>query len=323
MTPNLFVVRSNYGQYTPQFIGGGYVAIGWMGDEDLAKITTREELYPLYKKTYPQDTSNIVIGVQVGQISRFLFDIKVGDFVITQSVNSDHIHFGRVEGDYYYEPESTDICPFAHRKKVKWISELSRSLFSVPFQNTIRSSLTVFRVYDTVNFFEIINHPEFAPKRAQQFALDYHESILQRLMELDSKEFEILITHMLSAIGFEGAQHTGRPGDGGVDATGELDIDGLAKVKVYVQAKRYKPDKVIRANDVKALRQSIPRDGQGAFITTAKFDKHCKDIALDPSFPRIGLINGSQFVELLGKHWSDIPEEFRKKLGLRIGLVPS
>ena len=38
---------------------------------------------PLYKAEHPDDTSNIVIGQQVGQIARFLLEIATGDYVIT------------------------------------------------------------------------------------------------------------------------------------------------------------------------------------------------------------------------------------------------
>jgi restriction system protein len=263
----------------------------------------------------------VVVGQQVGQISRFLHELQIGDYVLTQSVNSDHIHYGIVESDYYYQPNQNDACPFFHRRKVKWIAEIARDTFSVPFQNTIRSSLTVFYVSQSINFYTVIGKPELAPQKTKVFENNYHMAILEKLMELDAKEFELLITHLLAALGFEGAEHTGKPGDGGVDATGEINIAGMAKVKIFVQAKRYQPDSVIRSTVVKALRQSIPRDGQGAFITTAQFDKHCKEIAFDSNFPRIGLINGNQLVDLLTEHWSDIPEEFQKKLGLKIGLV--
>ncbi|MBI2270271.1 MAG: restriction endonuclease [Bacteroidetes bacterium] len=319
--PNLFVVRSNYGQYTPQFIKGGYAAIGWLDEMDLSKIKTREELYPIYEE-YHKEKNSLVLGQQVGQISRFLFEIQKGDYVIAQSVNSDHIHYGIVESDYYYELHSKDGCPYPHRKKVKWINELPRNSFSVPFQNTIRSSLTVFKVSQLQNFFSVIGETKFIAPKEGLIEYNYHKTILDRLMELDAKEFEILITHLLAALGFEGTEHTGRPGDGGVDATGELNIAGMAKVKIFVQAKRYKPDSTIKSSDVKALRQNIPRDGQGAFITTAQFDKKSKEVALDANFPRIGLINGNQFVELLAEHWDEIPNEFREKLGLKIGLIP-
>jgi restriction system protein len=88
-----------------------------------------------------------------------------------------------------------------------------------------------------------------------------------------------------------------------------------------VQAKRYKIGTKINANTVKQLRQSIPNDGQGAFITTADFQKAAADVALELGFPRIGLINGRQLVDLLIEHWSDIPEDFQKRLGLKPGLV--
>lgn len=319
-TPNIIFVRSNYGQFTPQFIKGGYVAIGWLDKTDLKSVKNREEVYPIYKQ-YDPDSSNLVLGQQVGQISRFLHELKVGDYVLTQSVNSDHIHYGIVTGDYYYEYNSPDGCPFPHRKQVKWITEMARNQFSVPVQNTIRSSLTIFYISQTQNFFSVIGKPELIPQERKQLELNYHQFVLNRLMELDAKEFEILITHLLAALGFEGAEHTGKSGDGGVDAIGELNISGLAKVKIFVQAKRYQPNKIIKSSDVKMLRQSIPKDSQGAFITTARFDKNCENIALDPNFPRIGLINGYQFVDLLAEHWEDVPKEFKEKLNLKLGLV--
>jgi restriction system protein len=110
-------------------------------------------------------------------------------------------------------------------------------------------------------------------------------------------------------------------GDGGVDVIGELNVANLAKVKVFVQAKRYKLGSKISANTVKHLRSSIPSQGQGAFITTADFAASAAEIALEPGFPRIGLINGRQLVDLLVEHWNDIPTEFQERLGLKPGLV--
>ena len=82
---------------------------------------------------------------------------------------------------------------------------------------------------------------------------------------------------------FEGSEHKGKTGDGGVDATGELNVANLAKVKVFVQAKRYKLGTKISANVVRQLRQAIPRDAQGAFITTADFQLTASEVALDLS----------------------------------------
>ncbi len=126
---------------------------------------------------------------------------------------------------------------------------------------------------------------------------------------------------LLTAVGFEGSEVTGKPGDGGVDAIGELNVANLAKVKVFVQAKRYKLGTKINASIVRQLRQAIPFGGQGAFITTADFQNNAADIAVEPGFPRIGLVNGRQLVDLLVEHWNDIPKEFQDRLGLKPGLV--
>jgi restriction endonuclease Mrr len=92
-------------------------------------------------------------------------------------------------------------------------------------------------------------------------------------------------------------------------------------VKVYVQAKRYKQGNKISANTVRQLRQAIPSHSQGAFITTSEFQNAAAEVATETGFPRIGLINGRQLVDLLVEHWDDIPSDFRDLLGLRPGLV--
>ena len=150
---------------------------------------------------------------------------------------------------------------------------------------------------------------------------NYYTSILEHILELDDREFEILITHILTALGFEGSEHTGKVGDGGVDATGELNVANMAKIKIFVQAKRYKLGAKIPAKVVKDLRANIPNGGQGAFITTADYQDKAKEIAVEQGFPRIGLINGEQLVDILAEHWNDIPEDFQEKLNLKVGLI--
>lgn len=320
----VYCVRANFGTYTQQFLDGGYVAIAWLPNNDLSHIQSRDELYPLYRTAYPQDTSNVVIGQQVGQIARFLLEVKAGDYVITPAPNTEFIYYGVVEENGYHFADGSDGCPYLHRKKVKWHKNpIQRSQFSVPFQNTIRSSLSVFYISHKKNFFNTIEKPQLVPESDTRLELDYYTSILNRILELDDQEFEILITHILNALGFEGSERTGKVGDGGVDATGELNVANMAKIKLFVQAKRYKLGSRISANVVKALRANIPSGGQGAFITTADFQKKAKEIAIEAGFPRIGLIDGEQLVDILAEHWNDIPNDFKDKLELKTGLVPS
>jgi predicted Mrr-cat superfamily restriction endonuclease len=319
---NVWCVRADFGTYTQHFVEGGYAAIGWISQADLSSIKSRDELYPLYKANHPDDTSNIVIGQQVGQIARFLLEIKAGDYVITPAADTEWLHYGRVMPDpSYVYAAGDDGCPYRHRRRVTWAAQrLKRGDFSVPFQNTIRSSLTVFAISQRDEFLVAIGElASSAKSSAAQY--DPYRVVLEQVLELDDKEFEIVVGHLLTALGFEGSEVTGKTGDGGVDATGELNVANLAKVKVFVQAKRYKLGSKVSANTVRQLRQAIPFGGQGAFITTADYQVAAADVALEAGFPRIGLINGRQLVDLLIEHWGDIPAEFRERLGLKPGLV--
>lgn len=319
--PRIYCVRALSGQHTDKFIKGGYAAIGWLFT-DLSAVANREELYPLYRHQFPHHTSNLVVGQQVGQIARFLFDIQSGDYVVTPAANSELLHYGTVEPDPYYLNNSTDDCEFVQRKKVRWAPQpIRRSNLSVPLQSTLKSSLTVFEISQATEFFEAINQPELAPPTAVAQTQSHDETILKRLVELDFTEFELLVTELLTAVGFE-AQHTGQPHDGGVDIRGELTIANLAKITLIVQVKRHQNlNQRISANVLKALRASIPTGAQGAFVTTCNFQPAALEAATELGFPRIGTVNGRQLVDLLIEHWSALPQELKDRLQLKPSLI--
>ena len=317
---SVWCVRAEFGRYTPQFVSGGYAGIGWIPQQDLTAVKRREDLYPLYEEAHPNDTSKFVIGQQVGQIARFLLEIEIGDYVITPTDKTASVRYGRVTSDPNYTESPTDGCPFPHRRKIDWAEQpLNRQALSVPFQKALGSSLTVFAVRHHEEFLSAIgeatkpNIPQYDPYRV----------VLERVLELDDKEFEVLASHLLTALGFDDPEVTGKPGDGGVDVRGQLNVSNLATVELFVQVKRYKLGTRINSNTVRQLRQSIPLNGQGAFISTAGYQKAAFDVASEPGFPRIGLINGNQLVDLLVEHWATIPIEFQERLGLKTWLVPA
>ncbi|MCI0651273.1 MAG: hypothetical protein L0Z55_05265 [Planctomycetes bacterium] len=195
---SVFCVRAEFGIYTQQFVSGGYVAIGWMANSNHSAIATREEHCPLYKTAHPDDTSNIVIGQLVGQIARFLLELKPDDYVITPAADTELLHCGRLAADRsYFFASGDDGCPYRHRRRVEWAPEtLERSGLSVPFQNTIRSLLTVFAVSQRDEFLATIDSKDLksAPKRS---AYDPNRAVLERVLEPDDKAFEFLVGHGL------------------------------------------------------------------------------------------------------------------------------
>ena len=228
---NVWCVRANGGVYAPHFVAGSYFGIGWsrIGSE-LGDATSKEELYPIVKAAYADVKSPIVIGNNVGQIARFLFDIRPGDWVITPAADTEWLQYGQVPADSpYYHADGGDGCPYRHRRRIDWSGKrLERRALSVPFQNSIRSMLTVFSVAQGSEFLaEIGKGGTLVPEPG---AYDPYRVVLEQILELDASEFEILVGHLLTALGFEGSEVVGKSGDGGVDATGELRIRDAERI---------------------------------------------------------------------------------------------
>ena len=320
--PNVWVVRGGSGEYTEQFLEGGYVGVSWGILRDLSGITSTEALKQCYREYNPQGSDTpLAVAVPAGQLARFLWGIQPGDYVLTPKRDYQVFAYGKVLAPYYYvEPSSNHTQP--HRRKVQWAQEeLRRADFSIPAQGVLRAWITVFQFPHEEEFLRMIGQatPESPPSTSP--SLDPYDTVLEHILSLSPREFEELTGHLLAAIGFEDIEVTGRPGDGGVDVTGVLNANA-ARVRVHVQVKRYQPDSPISASTVIQLRQRIPQNEQGAFVVTSKFSAGAVSVAEEPGFQRINLINGRQVVDLLIEHWDSIPAEFRAALKLRKGLVP-
>lgn len=302
---NIYVVRADFGRYTDVFKQNGYVGIGWL-QEPLSDPKNREELVVLYEKTYPQDNPNRK-GQNIGQIYRFLNDIKIGDIVITP-YNNQELLVGEVVSDYYYKNDSTS--PYPCRKDVKWQKEtINRTLFSIPVQNTLRSSLTIFSVSQVHEVLAIVNNEVQLDKAIDNKivydAKGLYTHIKEKFLQLGATEFETLVSYLLQSLGFEAKQRTGSVGDGGIDFEGELNVMGIASVNLQVQVKRYE-GAVIGEKEIRSFRGALKRDYQGTFITLSGFNKKAIESANDESKVLVKLINGNQFVDIFIEQYEKI-----------------
>jgi restriction system protein len=159
---DVYCVRADYGKYVNYFLRGGYAAIGWEIDRDLSTLASIEDIRAVYEKSYPGEKP-IVADQHVGQIARFLFGLKSGDYVITPTGDTEHIYYGVVDAEpaYYYN-QKPDGCPFPHRKKVRWnINPIDTGEFPDAFQTGLRSLMTVFAIPHKESFLETINRNTF------------------------------------------------------------------------------------------------------------------------------------------------------------------
>jgi len=113
--------------------------------------------------------------------------------------------------------------------------------------------------------------------------------------------FEYFVLQLLSKMGYGGIEESnfevvGKSGDNGID--GIIYQDKLGIDRIYVQAKRWKDNKV-QSKDIRDFIGSLSLKGtnKGIFITTSEFTEDAiKTTRMNPQ-NRIILIDGSQLVE--------------------------
>ena len=124
-----------------------HVCIGWSNLGDLSDIDSKEQLSELYEANY--DKNNRGRGQDVGQIWRFIHDMKVGDYVIF--AENSVFHIGRIESDYCYdttERESQD-SDYKSNRKVKWLKKnISRSVLSTNLHNSLKTAMSIWTLND-------------------------------------------------------------------------------------------------------------------------------------------------------------------------------
>lgn len=132
------------------------------------------------------------------------------------------------------------------------------------------------------------------------------KELLDRILSNSPAFFEQVIVELLVAMGYGGsykdaATQLGRTGDGGVD--GVINEDRLGLDRIYVQAKRYKPENCIGRPNVNGFVGSLVGFGatKGVFVTTSNFSQQAKDFV--KHLPqRVILINGAELADLMIEH---------------------
>ena len=138
---SVFIIRADYGRYTATFKEKGVAAIGWFEGYSTMP-TNKQEIEEMYNQVYPNQTK-MQKAVNIGQINRFMFELKIGD-VLLCPYDNDILLIGEVLSDVYYD--SSNGLPWSYCRKINWMMEISRSTYSVPLQNTLRSMQTVFKI---------------------------------------------------------------------------------------------------------------------------------------------------------------------------------
>ena len=130
---------------------------------------------------------------------------------------------------------------------------------------------------------------------------NWREQITDILQHLDPYAFERLAQRLLRECGFSDVIVTKRSGDGGIDGTGKLRIQGIFSFNVAFQCKRYKGQ--VGAGAIRDFRRSLDTNiEKGVPITTGAFTKAAKEEAFCPGKRLIDLMDGEELINKLAEY---------------------
>jgi len=126
----------------------------------------------------------------------------------------------------------------------------------------------------------------------------WKDEIADVIHKMNPFAFERLAQLLLRECGFSQVIVTKKTGDGGIDGTGKLKINGIFSFNVAFQCKRYIGS--VSAGEIRDFRGSLTADiEKGVFITTGTFTKAAREEASNMGKKQIDLIDGEEFIDKL------------------------
>jgi len=126
----------------------------------------------------------------------------------------------------------------------------------------------------------------------------WREKLKNILLSLKPDAFERLTQRLLRESGFTQVKVTGRTGDGGIDGTGIVKLNGIISFHMLFQCKRYTG--TVSAGEIRDFRGAMQgRADKGLFITTGKFSTPAIEEANRPGTTPIDLVDGDELVDKL------------------------
>lgn len=135
----------------------------------------------------------------------------------------------------------------------------------------------------------------------------WRKKLYEVLVKMNPYAFERLTQRVLRECGFTQVEVTKKSGDGGIDGTGKLRINGIFSFNIAFQCKRYQG--VVSSADIRDFRGSLTTNiEKGVFITTGSFSKAAIEEACSPGKQQIDLMDGDEFISKLAEFGIGVKE---------------
>ena len=318
----LWMIRAGrYGEQENTVIENNVVAIGWNEIPDLSKVRSKDELKSLYKRIYPDEKQTVLIS-QVGQIWRFLKEIKINDLVSLPLKTKNTIQFGIIKGEYHYKKYSDNV---KHTRAVEWIKEVPRTEIDQDLLYSFGSLLTVCQIKRNnaeKRIKELIGLEKGSkkPKVEEGIEIDIDEYSKDQITKYINQKFKghglaRLVDAVLQAQGY--TTKVSPPGpDGGVDILASGGLLGFDEPRICVQVKSTSAP--VNVNVLRELRgvMSQVNAKQGLLVSWGGFNNNAFKEAKDHFFT-IRLWDSKELLNALFRYYDKFGDELKAELPLK------
>lgn len=305
------------------FLQNNVVAMGWTEIADLSKLKAdREAFKAAVALGYPQKKPGAIPN-NAGQLFRFVYEMKVGDLVVYPSKRDRHIHIGRVEGEYSYNPGLSAAYP--HQRAVKWLCDLPRTKFSQGALYETGSAMSFFRVKTYADEFGAAAQGKVASLPAviqdeTEAPVNLEETGQDEIAKLISARFKghglaRLVEAILKAQGYTTYLSPAGP-DAGIDILAGAGQLGFAKPSLCVQVKSGDaPVESKTLNELRGAMQSVNAT-EGLFVSWGGFKPTVYKQALS-SFFSVRLWTQKELLENLFSSYDRLDDDLKAELPLK------
>lgn len=308
------------------FLHDNVIAIGWSSMGDLSALESSRDAYKAkYIEAYP-DTKKGSVASGAGMLYRFTHEVQIGDYVVFPSKSDRQINIGIIEGEYTYNPGSTE---YVQQRKVKWIKHLPRTAFSQGALYELGSAMSFFMVKNYVDeylaaldpsfkkasFISDTDEDESVGATAEDIIETTKDFILKELSRnLKGYDLEEFVADLLNAMGYR-TTVSNHGGDSGIDITAYKDE---LPPRILVQVKSQDGD--IKETTIQSLKGAMREGDYGLFITLSNYTKNAQKYL--ESTPIIRGINGTELVDLILKYYDSIADKYQKMIPLKKVYIP-
>ena len=301
------------------------VAIGWAEMGDCSDLQSREDFKEAYRRAYPDDTNPWRIGLQAGQVYRFVREISEGDVVMTPDSPRRELLMGRVTGAY--EHDLTVIGAFYPQvRRVEWVRRISRDDLTQGLANVVAGWLTIFAVEGwDAEVQALLAGEALAAEEPEDLADLYQETVAKAdelisdiLARIGPYDFQDLVAAVLRAMGLRTKVSLPGP-DGGKDIVAHPDAFGFAEPVIKVQVKHTKVS--VGAPDVRNFRSVVGQHEKGLFVSTGGFTSEARHEPERAGSP-LTLMDRDGFVDLLIEHYEGLEPEYQAMVPLKKVYIP-